>query len=1499
MPDPIYNYYFCAPLTGAPAAKGPQSKDPCLPFADQDYDIYYNAKSAQADLMQQLYDPKNPKSRYTTGDMAAEAVVIRWLIGREVGYEYLKDDAMQKIFAGYFERFTSRAALRASLAAGTAPFSDAEVSTMLARIGFWRAKIALILVSDIENPASRKMLDLVFNNSRQPVFGVTIKADQTKFSAEEKLALLKELYTKLIEPLRNPRNPLGDPLLEAECLLAQHELRATDPGNPRLVPSQDLKYIKGKLKAVLDTQKRGGGVDIPRYIGGRITDKGWNHILESPYWSGHQMRTRETYRYIAQAERMQAQVRMLETSYNHPDYEKRMNQALALLESSQKRVDKYGDDPVKIRAALAELSGRLGKKLEYPPFKYSKPYGDLLNLLSIDQMRAAVHYKLGLYFQPTHPELSQKHFDSALEATKNITRMLKSLRTGYQNRRDKEIREKPDNTKYWTQNTLLQRNRLLGSNLLLQAGILMVQKEKQKQNLEEALPLLETALASIQSRDLTLHMVVGLDEVNLRLALADAYLRKRSSNQAQEKQKIAQAERTLAPLLKNLNTDPYAKRLEGSIRLAQAKILLASYNLDETDESKARKAIEILDQVIRAARPNKDFQPTPHTYPHDQRPNRGVLEDYELSFALQTRAEAYIALNNFKRAPADFQAALSVYRDRTGKPLNYFALLGQADLLNWSGKYDQAIALYQKVEDDPTLPRSVHRRAELGRAESALRSKALSPGIDTADEAEKLFQLARNILRESDELFMLERALESLVEAVVAKKQGGEKDLVELRDNLLGSNFDIQNTKLTRPQLRELGRASVTLKIADGFLFIHRYAEAKDLLANFTYDYGGLLASKAHTLLRAHHLLTTAEARLRIRQDDEDAEADMHLAASLIFNPAERKKDPYLSSRVIADLIDIFINQDRFEEALIMIFNTLEMPNADKELGKYKGLIKPGRFRQAQANVSMDLQYAGVENIFKQKGLEKKWELFAQDLRLKQAEILVWTQNFAYAKTLLDKLDQELPDDTKMNLEITFGITRNLQRARIKIAYGSIYSQWKRSLNRNQDYKTAFDYFKDSIDLLERKLNDRHPGQELVLARAEAYVNKANVYRYGWDQKDLDLAKEHYLKARDIVGEIRVNLDLKHYHLARIYLGLTKIADEEKKISLEGRTYWPTELLKISRSYADRIVRKRNFAFAQLMAEEDRNDQTLRVRWDKKPNVSSNTYVVKSNQRVEPSLELRTTQEFRWPWHKDHFLGLEHSEGAFVLRTNTDLNLYSRSGYQSFYAGVQFKPFYWMTTEADYQLPKTQLEIGSGDKTVKYLTTPDLMLFANFTLPTDAKFWRGLSTTVALELFFDEMKLNSYYANLCYSAGRDSNIPYLQGISFCGEASHFGFKYESSIPERTRFSPTLSYDIDLKEFDLGNRTWFTNDMARLRLQASLIYEYATNYYLNQGIHVPQNMDNLGFSLGAVLMLNLRYFTLNFYYRYEWMRQDIKAIYPPAAEQSQSYHQGGFMIQKKF
>ncbi|MBN3033709.1 MAG: hypothetical protein JW873_06405 [Candidatus Saganbacteria bacterium] len=1326
----------------------------------------------------------------STEDLALEGETISWLTSRELGYQIMADRDMFGVFQEDFQNFlTYEQAQRQIAEIPDAPdISEKEIRAMVARTHFWLAKVALILASDLGNPVSRLFLNLKFKGTEQFVFGLDEAIpDKAIFSNEEKLRILMAIYKNLINNDKLNSERVKDPRLEAECLLAQHELRSLDP---KLLPAADLAAVEAKLDKVIYDNRlgvKGKDKELPEYISKRIADQGYSKKLRGPDWRGDKMRLKESARYLAEAKQLKARLILLKTNYNQADFGQKMLEARKLLEDAQKLAGDYAGDPAPINAALRSLGKRLHLDLRINPDHYSTT-SDALNLLSLEHMKAEIDYKLGLFYLPSQPELGKTKLAAAARSQQKINRMLSAIQAKYLLKKENHKRDAcPDLTgnrsdaACWASNTYLFRNTQLGAGKMLLADIYLARPDNQRQNTEQAVALLQEVLDSIApGQDLSVHQARGLDTVRLRLKLTNALLRLRPSDPQGERDKIARARRALTPLL--TNNSPYAQRLAGSIQLAHAKLLLAEYNLAETDEGKARKALKLLDDIITRARPHGETGPTPPNLPPGQLPNHGAVEDYELSSAYQLRAEIYYnVFDDQEKAAADYQAALDV----NAQP-NYFAGLGLADMDNWRGLYPRADENYVRLID-PLVPSNVRLRAELGRAEAALRAKTLQQGADTAREAATVIAKASEILKNSDETYLIERALESIIEAIIASEKESKSfaagdprlpKLAEFRDSFLNGDFDLnkylgEGTALGRVGLKEKDRMDLLLTLADGFLFTNNYDEAqKDeaqkLLERVDRQGKGKKLLAAYPALKAHYLLT--EAELHLRQNDEKFPVIQQLrdAGRILFSLQGRKRDSYLCARVVQSLVDAYIDATEFENALALIF-TAQGGKAAAELDQLKtGVLDADLCRTAVRQAEEIVQGADLRAIYKSKRLEPKWARLNLDLQIKLAELLVWTKNFSEAAALV-KISLR-PAQNKLN---------KLQQAKLLLVQGNIaarsnddelvQSLWLQE-NIAEELKDEFKLAKYFYLAAQDKLNDLPEKKETIMVRAELLYNLGNIHRYGPSIKNFDTARAYYKDAEKAAKKIEGNYKLRNYYLGGIKLGLTKISEEEDENKLAT---WD-KLQKAKEIIDPALAAGKLLKEPELPAELDATYAKLAPYALASVKVSGDTFRGGDN-RTESQLKIEGEVPLTRHLHLLVNEQIDAADGTLLYST---------------YAGV--KGLLGAATLSG----QLKLSTGGDGQSMLYYRRPELML--------DFSIWRK-SMTAGLAVKLNRLgqdtdladPLNSVYGSLAYNV----NAFGLDQLQLICKLNYFHYFYFGD--PQPRFSSSLGVD---KVWNVSN--WF-------------------------------------------------------------------------------------------
>ena len=1564
--NPEVSKYFYCPYFPDGNRADPTEKS-CLPFVEvafvpntpnvsqwNDHGNYTYAKYSYSSLLGSILE----KYRRSTPDSKiVEVMLIYWLLGRELGQHLLSDEnIVNDVFqANIFE----------------SNLTNPDTSV----IRFWRAKIALILLSDIDNPYSQKFLRLHLASSKdRPVFAITIPKEKTTFSLKDRMLYLREVYVKLIRPL-------GDPLLEAECLLMQHQLVAREPELARFlgpvakerISAADLPkvshlfidinqpilefrptiavgdinscqvpektkellrqalhskmtaYLEDRLDSVISINPSAN----VKYIYSRIPPEGYNDLTGNAYWDGGKMRTREANRYISQAKRMKAQFLLFSSRYNSPDLAGNLANVQALIGAAQGLVTEYDESPRELAPYAAGAYQRQQARRSGVPGFVRQPepdfgrigfqHGDFLNLLSQDLTRAAAYYQLGITFQFSNPAESDRNFKLAEEITYSAVYNLKKYDEYIKRRREDPAAIAVDKEDGITLDSYLWRESILGSAKLLLSNIYLAQNKQTTVAVEEVRETLD-------SPD---HLLRGDAIIGARLALVSATLQDKKTTYAEQQAKVYAAARALAPLLSEtynaagdpkgeaaiaivVNTaitdklpeTPYTALYASRIRLAQAKVVLALYYLDDTRSSLPQKVVELLTPQIDAAQLGEsDFNPTPFPQSPDVPANNGVFEDYELSTALQMRADAKFALDDLNSSREDYERALSVYQDATRRPLNYFAQLGMGDIHNWrelhttsKESYEAFQTSFAAVPPNSPVMQSAFLQAKLGLAEIVLRQKTLIPGEKADAEANAVIAIAKEILETSDELYLIERALASLTEAIIAKKENGSAELQAIMGQFTNGSINLnmlltalagtaKTAKIPIAHINPNTSASLRLQVADGLLYIHKYVLAYQLLDGFdTYNRALLERDRA---LEIHYQLSLSEIELKlnIEKIDEAALRAEYSKAIVQARTAIRdiftgtipsvKRDPFIVQRALKGLVDMYANIDEFEFALAITyrFQGLTGEALLAKLQATSGILDPSKFAEATRLADDLFDEINMPDLFNKKGMAKRWELLVTDMQLKQAEMLVWTQNYELALATLKEVESRgdkevtLPDGaTKFKVPLI-----PLQKARIAIARGNIVAQWKHDrsqiVSQSINYRDAIEQYIHAELILDRLNNDE---QQVVLAKSELYLNLANISTYGEDYEYLPTALRYFKTAWAFVQQIKGNEDLKNYYLFRIYSGLALIAQKSipayLKLPIEidptESTYLPVKLLDRSREFLDQIIIKSKFSVKQA----ERESEIGRVNASGHPGIAT-------RQSAGTGFTWRGT-----PGTFDNRLsGLNLTVtkpitfGTMQIEPALQIDRRGR-GATNILPGIFFSPAPYANI-GGYVLPN--------------LNNPDTTLSFYLSSPWNTPGLRGVSLAGTANFNAGDLGISNYYANAGYSFDKDFRLPLVQGIRVDAEYLHLNSLYAGLYSTSDQVSLMGRWALDLKQLQLlgtwrwlDRQPWFVNNLARIVLGLGPLYSSGRDAYSVGGVEKHKSTDTYGVQGEACFEINPGwFFKVSTCYKYKY-ENTIRQISSP-------------------
>ncbi|OGC10728.1 hypothetical protein A3D23_04525 [candidate division WOR-1 bacterium RIFCSPHIGHO2_02_FULL_53_26] len=1355
----IANPDICSLLRSAPVAGGGAAEKSGATACDLKNDAYLKIKentfkmlnaviTSNSDISWEFTDQATGERRLgfkgcrLPKKVLYELLLIRWLLLREIGYNWGVGKTLKSIESEDFPdifQYTDEITLAPLL--DDRRFPDAPF-----RINYWRARIALILANDIDNPSSRRLLRMRFGEG-QPhakgfVFGIAIPniPDNQPMSRQQKFEIFRDIYDKLIAPKGGKIKALNDPLVEAEALIAQYFYADSAPAGG---PSRDYNYLQTRIEKVLgDTAQLdkmpSGNFNVfktqyflglaDEYIASYIRDR--SNPIKKDITSYDRMRP-EAYRYRAQALKLQAQLLMINTPNHHPFYVERLKKIAALLKESQELVNKY--------VMLTTVAEETQYKTIVINSEDDKIYSDLINVLDTEVLGASALYQLGLAHSYLPGEAaasdSQRYLNRAQTMAEHAERLLGQAATQYQAAIKVNGRRPIEGTKFW-------RDSITADLQLLKAEIILAQKDAANAALDIASGILTAALnkQDFLTAEQTLKARLSLAEIAVRRKLPEekkvtGLLRAATPlfDPAYDPLTDTKGARALAILQK---TEPFdrTKLLAGPVRLAQTKALLA-LGQQKKDEKILSAVLKLADELIAAARPDGKFGPSLVSDTEYTPPNNGVLADYQLSAALQIRGDAYLALSSIPEAGQNYEAAISVFSSADGIALNYFAAAGRADIYNWTMEYDNAIDAYDKLIKDPRLIESVRDAAQLGRAEAVLRQQFAKTSEGADNLADEVIGLANAILDKKDsEAYLRRRAEESLVEALIAKRSTGVPQLIAIADNLLASQG-------------EGASRSIYLRVVEGMLYSRNFDRARSLFDAFSSIFKTPEAGTEDDLR-----LKVARAEFSLYQRSYPASAleDLIAAAKTLAALPKQKADVFLASRII--------------KGLILYYNG----NKDYDLS----------LKEIDAALA---EKSAIGAIFKARGVsEARVNEFISELRVEKGKVLSYAKRFDAALKYLGALK---PD------------------------------------NLSPQY------------------------------RVEYYILQGNIYTYGRGKddagkriKDPAKARANYETAMALAGKLE-SVDLKNYYLAKIQLGYAQLALEERRIGdfrralSEVKPYLPGIATLWRRELIERDLRRLRRALG--------DDSQVRLG-------------VEYFGDDQGNHEFRLTEELGYTFN----LASEMTLRPF-LKMTTDIK--AGAVLQSYYSGLEFSPVDWVGLDADGRLASHFL---SGDRLLQqYLRRHDTGFGLRLDSPFETAGLQGLTSYWRAELDNANRELGTYYANLFYTVGQDTDIEALERFSVGAEYSYYRFPYNGSFPSRNRITlPSLKYVYG-----------FLDDALILRPRASFISETGIDYEWRGNERAARRVANFGLAGGLEASLSevIPYVTPKLSLGYQGVRQDMR------------------------
>ncbi|MFA4843745.1 MAG: glycosyl hydrolase family 8 [Candidatus Margulisiibacteriota bacterium] len=506
------------------------------------------------------------------------------------------------------------------------------------------------------------------------------------------------------------------------------------------------------------------------------------------------------------------------------------------------------------------------------------------------------------------------------------------------------------------------------------------------------------------------------------------------------------------------------------------------------------------------------------------------LRGASLSAGLQTLGDALAAQKKFKDAEAVYRLALGEKADAPAacsflQPLlpvldeqmktdlkkifekNYFARAALGDILNWQGRYEEALKEY----DPQKIPANAitAKQAQLGTIECKMRLNESYTPKQIADLEKKVTEivdaepLASSLtLRSIGSLFEAYRTDEDLQEKIIyiGNRLLGlstATDLPEAEQLRLRAMFIPLSNE--RNGMEDRAKTEIYLRVGEVLLWQQRFEEALSFVDIDNYKkledkpelktaLKDVLANKAD--LRVLRGLIEAEARMRNSRAAgpflDFAEAEKPLQVAL------EEKDPDLAARIVGDKIEAYMLEKSWQKAI------------EAATPKNWGVLKE------QFNAMFESRTLGYQKT-----------MF--ELNFKLVEALIGAKDFNRAvKEIIRK-----GDTTEAGDEL--GIISKTEEMRVKyphlfsladrflaqanIYLGKAYSyRWS-----EQDFEKSNDSYKNSLDLVK---NDLSKAGRLLLA--ETHLGLGEIHRFGQSIKnghnDYEASKTNYRLALQILA---------------------------------------------------------------------------------------------------------------------------------------------------------------------------------------------------------------------------------------------------------------------------------------------------------------------------------------------------------------------------------------------
>ncbi|MFH1390317.1 MAG: glycosyl hydrolase family 8 [Candidatus Margulisiibacteriota bacterium] len=803
------------------------------------------------------------------------------------------------------------------------------------------------------------------------------------------------------------------------------------------------------------------------------------------------------------------------------------------------------------------------------------------------------------------------------------------------------------------------------------------------------------------------------------------------------------------------------REIQAEARVWLGKIALAQADKEqdrETKEAILASAMSQLQQVFGLAETG-----------------RPLLRGTSLSSALQTIGDIFAAQKEFNNAglfyrlaigektelSADELSRFSYLRDlftvktgATASPFaellalddikgifgrNYFAVSGLGDILNWQGRYADALPYYRQV------PRSavVYTKAQLGILEAQMRTnESYTPQQIAALET----RVQAIFTSEPPASSLILRGLDDLTEAYRTNEDLQER-IVFIGRELLGSetpglnNVDVEVNgslpalrrmlaPIDRESLDPRVKANLYLNMAEALLWRQRFDEALDL--PLPADVRTVVENR--DIYRIRHGLIQAEAKMRRDYGARpflDFLGNASLENSEALKIALREKDPDLAARIIQDLSEAYVVEESWPQAVAAT------------------TVNPALLGQ-------------ISTLFESRRLGyRRLEL---GLAYQRVEANIGGKEFAMAETAARSIAALTAVIRRDDPYLSYIANRGDAAAQAFL--GDLYSyRWS-----GENFISSRERYTAAQGLIS---NDQT--KESRLLRAKTFYGLGQIHNFGRPIMNAAVSRSNYEQALAALNTLPERSIPRIELMAKIYLGLATLEQKENN-QAKMREY-----LALARDWLGRVRRPPK----ELVLVLRRMENSVQA-----PNASvAAAHFSETSSGGYHSTEDRLTARFQLTLMQDQYI-----PGFTYHADNRHSSLGDRS-LGAAYLGLRANPDFLgrlVTLDLNYRVLQTSAqEPGSS--------APKPTFFRQPNLTASAQFWtRYFTASASTSQDFGNSNLNTYYLSAgANSAGFFPRWPVQAEL--IGSYSAYHFLADGRFPARQDFGLDLKIRGDVAE----------------------------------------------------------------------------------------------------